>query len=239
MIKIKYHYPDPDEIPDPAQKLPAEFVSSFEPKVREFQKRYRALHRRPEPVMDSDYELVLGDFAIAGLHALAAREQERHADDLLGFQEAIARAGAIAMEYAHWLYHDVEGGRMLFLWQRAVAVRLDGAVKDVEDGWYAEAPDVLPTEPRKAPKEFFVAYRAKEFPITYAQIAARIGVARDTVFKIQEERAWVREDAYEATAQLLGCRPEDLHPRQLLRGSSRGTSANSDSNSDSTGADCD
>jgi hypothetical protein len=70
---------------------------------------------------------------------------------------------------------------------------------------------------RGSPGEYFEAYRAKHPTVTYDQIAARIGFSRDSLYKIKDETAWVREHAYAATAGLLGCRPEDLHPRNLPR----------------------
>ena len=77
---------------------------------------------------------------------------------------------------------------------------------------------------RKPPTEFFDAYRAKNPTISYDQMAAKIGISRDSLFKIKEEKAWVREYAYEAVAQTLGCRPENLHPRRIIKTPRRGRS---------------
>jgi hypothetical protein len=70
---------------------------------------------------------------------------------------------------------------------------------------------------RKAPSQYFEAYRAKHPTATYDQIAARIGISRDSLFKIKDETAWVRAHAYTAAGGLLGCDADDLHPRNLPR----------------------
>lgn len=69
---------------------------------------------------------------------------------------------------------------------------------------------------RRAPADFFEKYQQNS-GITYDQMAARIGISRDTLFKIKEERSWVRPQNYSDAAQLLGCQPVDLYPRNLPR----------------------
>jgi len=70
---------------------------------------------------------------------------------------------------------------------------------------------------RKTPAEFFEAYCTAHPGVTYEVMSDLIGISRDTLFKIKNEKAWVRFYAYDAAAQLLGCKPEHLHPVSLPR----------------------
>ena len=148
-----------------------------------------------------------------------------------------------AFYYAFKLVQDAEHGEESLAWYRETESRLRQLVREAEDqqadldvvldGWqkfFSESGVSLPpmdaaagappvgeaAQPaRKAPADFFGAYHAKNPTMTYDNIGGRIGISRDGLFKIKGERAWVRDYAYEAAAKLLGCRPEDLYPRNL------------------------
>jgi hypothetical protein len=93
-----------------------------------------------------------------------------------------------------------------------VAAVASGAAEPPESGNPQSPDDGGGREPRRAPADFFEDYRAKNPTMSYDMIAGRIGISRDTLFTIKNEKAWVRDYGYQAAAQLLGCHPADLHP---------------------------
>ncbi len=70
-LMLQFRYPSSDEIDDPSTKLPREFVLSFDEKIREAQRQYRELRRRPEGVLERDLVAVLVALATAALNGLA------------------------------------------------------------------------------------------------------------------------------------------------------------------------
>jgi hypothetical protein len=201
---------------DPSKKLPADFASGFEEKIREAQVRFRSLRKRPEVAGEAEHIEVLASLAVAALQALTARSRGNYVTNFDEFRNVLVAYGRAGLDYAHWLYNTVQHGVMPLRWHQEIEQSLSDAIGEAEEHWWNGCPATTSaTVSRKAPKEYFLEYRAKNPAMTYDQMVGRIGMARDTFFKIKEERAWVREEAYRCTAEFLGCRPEDLHPRGL------------------------
>jgi hypothetical protein len=239
-------YPSEREISDFCANLPAAVKDEFAPLLERGQREYRRVWQL-EPANEQKQIGVLCQFADAVFRSLAARRLRERAGDFDGFRAAISmdRGDAeLSFWYAHRLYNLVERGRMLAIWHRQIESHLWDRIREAENLWYTpdivpqgwesflgdvvahasgpaapsdHHPDASPRGARKAPAEFFEAYRAKHPTATYDQIAARIGISRDSLFKIKDETAWVRAHAYAAAAGLLGCDADDLHPRNLPR----------------------
>jgi hypothetical protein len=230
-------YPSEREISDFFANLPTAIKDEFAPLLERGQRDYRRVWQL-EPANEEKQIGVLCQVADAVFRPLAARRSRERAGDFDGFRASIGMDGGdaeLAFWYAHRLYNLVERGRMLAIWHRQIESHLWDRIREAENLWYTpdivpqgwesfqpavpsdHHPDALPSGDRKAPAEFFEAYRAKHPTATYDQIAARIGISRDSLFKIKVETAWVRTHAYIAAAGLLGCDADDLHPRNLPR----------------------
>jgi hypothetical protein len=67
---------------------------------------------------------------------------------------------------------------------------------------------------RRSPKELVDA--AKRQPRrSYEKFAGHIGIGKDTLYAITQEKRWVRDESYGLVAQVCKCSPEDLHPRDI------------------------
>jgi hypothetical protein len=67
---------------------------------------------------------------------------------------------------------------------------------------------------RRNPKDFIDASKARS-KRSYAKLAAQIGISKDTLYAITKETRWVSDANYRLVAQVCGCHPEDLHPRDV------------------------
>lgn len=234
-------YPTVADIEEFFAKLPAEVQEGFAPPLESAQCRYRRVWQL-EPLDEDKRIVVLCEFATTIFKTQTAKLLRTHSGSFDAFRTATSLEGGnaeLGFWYAHRLYNLVERGRMLGTWHLKIEPHLWGRIREAENlwynpdlvpnGWESYFGDVAPTVPadsvpilstnadRKPPADFFEAYRAKNPTMTYAQIAGRMGIVYDTLFRIKEERVWVRRDSYEAAADFLGCRPEDLHPRNLPR----------------------
>jgi len=70
---------------------------------------------------------------------------------------------------------------------------------------------------RPAPKDFVDRFKRRPPKRSYEKIAASIGISKDTLYAITKETRWVSDDTYGCVADACGCKPEDLHPRDILR----------------------
>jgi hypothetical protein len=75
-------------------------------------------------------------------------------------------------------------------------------------------PDSSP--PRRSPKEFIDISRRRP-KRSYEKLASYIGIGKDTLYKITKETRWVSDPTYALVAEACGCKPEDLHPRDIPR----------------------
>jgi hypothetical protein len=71
--------------------------------------------------------------------------------------------------------------------------------------------------PRVAPKELIDRYKRQPPRRSYEKLASKIGIGKDTIYAITGETRWVSDETYELVAGVCGCKPEDLHPRDLPR----------------------
>lgn len=226
-------YPEESDISDYFAKLPPDVSAELAPLAEKAQRDYRRA-RLLEPVLESSRIQVLSQHAADVFKTRIARHLKRPGakpDALLQHIGLDGGEAEMAFWYAHRLYQVVEGGRMLFTWHKKIRMALEDRIDEARDLSYN--PDLVPhgwegflaesagptagAADRKPPSEFFDRYQAKYPALSLTQIALDIGIARDCLFRIKGETAWVRDIAYECAAQKLGCRPEDLHPRALVR----------------------
>jgi hypothetical protein len=66
------------------------------------------------------------------------------------------------------------------------------------------------------PKDFIDASKCR-LKRSYEKFAAHIGIGKDTLYAITKESRWVSDANYKLVAQVCGCNPEDLHPRDVPR----------------------
>ncbi len=230
-------YPTEQQILDYFANLPTEVKEEFVPLLEEAHRNYRrVVQQTPEnPQNRIDRLCAMADSIFKTQVSKRLRARSGMFEE---FQRAIGLDGGdaeLGWWYAYRLYSLAERGRLLAIWHNKIKAFLWDRIREAENLWYT--PDLVPAgweaffgpaaagpaackpEPpvkdRKPPEAFFEAYRAKNPTMSYDKIAGRIGISRDSLFKIKEETDWVREYAYEAAAAELGCRPEDLHPRTL------------------------
>jgi hypothetical protein len=70
---------------------------------------------------------------------------------------------------------------------------------------------------RITPKELIARFKGQPPRRSYVKLAARIGISKDTIYAITGESRWVSDEMYELVARVCGCKPEQLHPRDLPR----------------------
>jgi hypothetical protein len=71
--------------------------------------------------------------------------------------------------------------------------------------------------PKRSPKEFVDDFRLRPPRRSYEKFAAQIGLSKDTLYAITKETRWVSDENYKVVANACGCKPEDLHPRDVPR----------------------
>jgi hypothetical protein len=69
---------------------------------------------------------------------------------------------------------------------------------------------------RTSPKEFIDAHKRRR-KCSYEKLASHIGIGKDTLYAITLESRWVSDENYRLVSEVCGCKPEDLHPRDLPR----------------------
>ena len=239
-------YPSEGQITDYFSNLPTTIGAEFATALERAQGNYRRVWQLAQVAGKDDRVRVLSQFAGDLFMTRAAKRLEEHAGEFEQFRAAISLNGGdaeLAFWFAHRLYNLVERGRMLSVWHRQIESHLWDRIREAENLWYT--PDLVPdcwrpfleaaqgsqerpeisagerpaetAESRRAPAEYFEAYRAKNPGISYRKLAGRIGISYESLFTIKGEMAWVRDYAYAAAAGELGCSPEDLHPRHLPR----------------------
>jgi len=70
---------------------------------------------------------------------------------------------------------------------------------------------------RPGPKALVDAGRRKAKKRSYEKFAAHIGIGKDTLYAITNETRWLSDETYILMAEACGCKPEDLHPRDIPR----------------------
>jgi DNA-binding XRE family transcriptional regulator len=70
---------------------------------------------------------------------------------------------------------------------------------------------------RQCPKEVIDRFKRRIPKLSYEKLAAKIGINKDTMYAITKELRWVSDETYELVANVCGCKPEDLHPRDIPR----------------------
>jgi hypothetical protein len=85
-----------------------------------------------------------------------------------------------------------------------------------------EQPKAISTGPvttsannRLTPKEQIERLKRGPPRRSYEKLAAKLGVSKDTIYAITKESRWVSDEMYCVVASACGCKPEDLHPRDL------------------------
>jgi hypothetical protein len=236
-------YPDVRDIEEFFRKLPASVRQEVDPFLEAGRRKFReglAENRLDEKKqIEALFEAVDPVFMTRTARLLRAR-----AGGYEEFQCAIRFDGVAELTFwcAHMIYHMIDNGRMLKNWQRDLVSHLWRLVGEAESVWDGVVPErwqkylveagaensgTVPShkaEPvpssagdRKAPSDFFEAYRRQYPTMNYKLIQEKIGISRDTLFRIKEEKGWVSDPMYQAAAGLLRCQPEDLHPRGLPR----------------------
>jgi hypothetical protein len=76
--------------------------------------------------------------------------------------------------------------------------------------------------PRRGKPKDFVDIAKRALTRSYEKLAAHIGISKDTLYAITKETRWVSDDNYILVAGVCGCKPEDLHPRDVPRPKHRG-----------------
>jgi hypothetical protein len=71
--------------------------------------------------------------------------------------------------------------------------------------------------PKRNPKDFVDDFRLRPPRRSYEKFAAHIGLSKDTLYAITKETRWVSDENYKVVASACGCKPEDLHPRDVPR----------------------
>lgn len=66
------------------------------------------------------------------------------------------------------------------------------------------------------PAQVLLAYRTRG-PCSWEKVASRLGVSRDTLYSVKGESKWHTDPMYALMAKGIGCRPDELHPRDLPR----------------------
>lgn len=69
---------------------------------------------------------------------------------------------------------------------------------------------------RRSPKEFIDDHRRRP-KRSYEKFAAKIGISKDTLYAITKETRWVSDENYRLVAEVCGCQPAELHPRDVPR----------------------
>jgi hypothetical protein len=236
-------YPDVRDIEEFFRKLPAsvkhEVDSFLDAGRRKFRVGSAENRLDEEKQIEALFEAVDPVFMTRTVRLLRAR-----AGGYGEFQRAIRFDGVAELTFwcGHMIYHMIDNGRMLKNWQRDLVShlwRLVGEAESVWDGVVPErwqkylveagvenrgtvpsheaAPAPSPAADRKAPSDFFEAYRAKHPTMTWDQIAGRFSISRSSLDKINGEKVWMRRSTYATAAKLLDCKPEDLYPRNLPR----------------------
>jgi hypothetical protein len=71
--------------------------------------------------------------------------------------------------------------------------------------------------PTRSPKELVDDCRLRPPRRSYEKLAGKIGLSKDTLYAITKETRWVSDETYQVVAGICGCKPEDLHPRDIPR----------------------
>lgn len=132
-------YPLPNEIDDPRTTLPRHLAVALDPCFEQAQWRYREFYAKGERWPETPAINILGDVAVCVFNVLVDRALNRHADDFEAFRTAISLergAAETGFRAAHFLYKDVEGGRMLAIWHRQIQDRLQTEIKQAEHRWW-------------------------------------------------------------------------------------------------------
>ncbi|HWR50335.1 MAG TPA: hypothetical protein VN428_04470 [Bryobacteraceae bacterium] len=137
------NYPDERDITNPATTLPPQVAAELVPLVEAAQRRYRRF--RQSSVDYGQEPHIVIDHAAEVFKTLAVLELRLRSATFQDFCTRIrmdAGAANTAFRYAHYLYKNVQGGRMLAIWHRQVRDRLFGLIREAEDLWWN--PDVVP-----------------------------------------------------------------------------------------------
>lgn len=70
-------------------------------------------------------------------------------------------------------------------------------------------------ESQPSPKDLVLTARVNRKIRSFEKFAAVIGISRDTLYAVTIEKRWVSDEVYALIAQACGCRPAELHPRDL------------------------
>lgn len=141
-------YPKEDEIVDPSTRLPPEVAAELERYVLKARKTYSRFRQRfrVDASIWQEEPKILAEHAAEVFKGLVARVLQNRPADFETFRRRIGYEGGaaeIAVWYAHYLYKDVQRGRMPFEWQwKTVEPRLNELMKDAEDRWHI--PEIVP-----------------------------------------------------------------------------------------------
>jgi hypothetical protein len=131
-------YPNYDQITDPRPTLPPEAAAAVEPWFEASQRAYRAFRQRfrADPSIREEEPAIIIQHASDVFCVLVVPLMKDRPAGLEEFRHAIGSAAETAFRYAHFLYRDVQGGRMLGLWHRDIRNRLFDLAKDADDWWW-------------------------------------------------------------------------------------------------------
>ena len=107
-------------------------------------------------------------------------------------------------------FHDVRAASAAYV-KRCARDEIGSGLMETAGQSHGSSPDKVP---RRSPKELVDA--AKRQPRrSYEKFAGHIGIGKDTLYAITQEKRWVRDESYGLVAQVCKCSPEDLHPRDI------------------------
>jgi hypothetical protein len=135
---MAFDYPNESEIVDPRKSLPPATVKLLEPCYAEGQWRLREWRDNPVGGDRAGIEILAG-IAVGVMERLAQVALRKHADSFDAFRAAIGPDGGAAdlgMKYAHFVYKDVDRGRMAALWHKPIRSRLFDATAKAENQWW-------------------------------------------------------------------------------------------------------
>jgi len=131
-------YPTVADIEEFFAKLPTEVQEEFAPLVESAQGRYRRVWQL-EPLNEEKRIELLWEFAAYVFRTRAAKLLRAHSGSFDDFRRGISLDGGdaeLGFWYAHRLYNLVEGGRMLWTWQRQIQPLLWDLIREAENLWY-------------------------------------------------------------------------------------------------------
>lgn len=133
-----FDYPSENDIVDPRPGLPPATVELLNPCFEEGQWLLREWRDNPVRGEQGAIEILCG-IAVGVLDCLAQEALREHADSFEAFRSAIGPDGGAAelgMKYAHFIYRDVDRGRMPGRWHAHIRSQFFDGISAAEKKWW-------------------------------------------------------------------------------------------------------